>query len=50
MKAYEALLRIALVQPNNTDFQHFEESVKQRAFDHYNFSYGDEKVNLHVFR
>ena len=53
MVAYESMLRIALHQPNSTHYQDFEESVKQRAFDHYNFSYGEEKVrptavgNLH---
>ena len=44
MVAYESMLRIALHQPNGTHYQDFEESVKQRAFDHYNFSYGEEKV------
>ena len=48
MVAYESMLRIALHQPNGTHYQDFEESVKQRAFDRYNFSYGEEKVFSNV--
>ena len=48
MVAYESMLRIALHQPNGTHYQDFEESVKQRAFDHYNFSYGEAKVFSNV--
>ena len=45
MLAYESMLRIALYQPNSTNYQHFTEVVKQRAFDQYNFSYEqDEQV------
>ena len=43
-KAYEAMLKVALYQPNSTEFQEFSQNVKKRALEKYNFTFGQEKV------
>ena len=43
-QAYEALLRIALFEPNGPDYDEFSKQVKLRAEEEFNYTYGDEKV------
>ena len=43
-QAYEALLRIALFEPNGPDYDEFSKQVKLRAKEEFNYTYGDEKV------
>lgn len=46
-KAYEALLRVSLLEPTNQDFSKFAEDVRQRAKQHYNYTFSDgEEVIL----
>lgn len=47
-KAYEALLRVSLLQPTSPRFQDFADSVRQRAQSDYNytFSEGEEVSQL----
>ncbi|XP_029670932.1 atrial natriuretic peptide receptor 3-like [Formica exsecta] len=47
-KAYEALLRVSLLQPTTSRFQGFADSVRQRAQSDYNytFSEGEEVSQL----
>lgn len=40
-KAYEALLRVSLLQPTSPRFQDFAETVRQRAQTGYNYSFSD---------
>ncbi|XP_058797480.1 atrial natriuretic peptide receptor 1 isoform X1 [Phymastichus coffea] len=48
-KAYEALLRVSLLQPTSPRFQDFAESVRQRAQSDYNYTFSDgEEVNFFV--
>lgn len=37
--AYEALLRVSLLQPTSDRFQDFSENVKCRAQLHYNYTF-----------
>lgn len=50
-KAYEALLRVSLLQPTSPRFQDFADSVRQRAQSDYNytFSEGEEVSQLKYF-
>ena len=45
-KAYEALLRVSLLQPTSPKFQDFAETVRHRAQTDYNyyFSEGEEVI------
>ncbi|XP_055547938.1 atrial natriuretic peptide receptor 1 isoform X1 [Wyeomyia smithii] len=46
-KAYEALLRVSLLQPTSPTYQDFAEKVRQRAKRDYNYSFvEDEEVNF----
>ncbi|KAL0128806.1 hypothetical protein PUN28_003887 [Cardiocondyla obscurior] len=48
-KAYEALLRVSLLQPTSPRFQDFADSVKQRAQTDYNYTFSEgEEVNFFV--
>ncbi|CAH0381338.1 unnamed protein product [Bemisia tabaci] len=48
-KAYEALLRVSLLEPTSPKFQDFAEVVRQRAQNEYNYTYSDdEDVNFFV--
>ncbi|KYN34878.1 Atrial natriuretic peptide receptor 1 [Trachymyrmex septentrionalis] len=48
-KAYEALLRVSLLQPTSPRFQDFADNVKHRAQTNYNYSFlEDEEVNFFV--
>lgn len=40
-KAYEALLRVSLLQPTSPKFQDFADKVKQRALADYNYTFSD---------
>lgn len=42
-KAYEALLRVSLLQPTTDRFQEFTDEVKQRSFADYNFTISEEE-------
>lgn len=45
-KAYEALLRVSLLQPTTDRFQEFTDEVKQRSLADYNFTINeDEEVS-----
>ena len=44
-KAYEALLRISLYQPNGTHFRDFADEVRRRAKTDYGFDYRNEVVS-----
>lgn len=48
MDAYNALLRVALYEPNGTNFIQFSADVKNRSKSMYNFTYGSEKVKSSV--
>ncbi|KAJ8937178.1 hypothetical protein NQ314_012015, partial [Rhamnusium bicolor] len=46
-KAYEALLRVSLLQPTSDKFQDFADKVKQRSLDYYNYTISEgEEVNF----
>lgn len=46
-KAYEALLRVSLLQPTSPRFQDFADTVRQRAQTDYNYSFSEgEEVNF----
>ncbi|TGZ50130.1 Guanylate cyclase [Temnothorax longispinosus] len=48
-KAYEALLRVSLLQPTSPRFQDFAENVRQRAQTNYNYTFPEgEEVNFFV--
>ncbi|XP_070154305.1 atrial natriuretic peptide receptor 1 isoform X3 [Polyergus mexicanus] len=48
-KAYEALLRVSLLQPTTSRFQGFADSVRQRAQSDYNYTFSEgEEVNFFV--
>ncbi|XP_074660975.1 atrial natriuretic peptide receptor 1-like [Tubulanus polymorphus] len=47
-RAFEALLRVALYEPNSEEFQNFSDEVKLRAERDYNYTFGDEKVNFFI--
>ncbi|KAK0163436.1 hypothetical protein PV327_007117 [Microctonus hyperodae] len=48
-KAYEALLRVSLLQPTSPRFQDFADDVKIRAQTNYNYSFSDgEEVNFFI--
>ncbi|XP_046661172.1 atrial natriuretic peptide receptor 1 isoform X2 [Homalodisca vitripennis] len=48
-KAYEALLRVSLLEPKNKDFSKFVQDVKHRAKLHYNYTFSEgEEVNFFV--
>lgn len=55
-KAYEALLRVSLLQPTSDKFQDFADKVKQRSLEYYNYtiSEGEEvhkyKINKQKFK
>lgn len=40
-KAYEALLRVSLLEPSNKDFSKFAKDVKRRALEHYNYTFSE---------
>lgn len=40
-KAYEALLRVSLLQPTSPRFQDFADTVRQRAQTDYNYSFSE---------
>lgn len=40
-KAYEALLRVSLLQPTSDKFQDFADRVKERAYKDYNYTITD---------
>lgn len=42
-KAYEALLRVSLLQPTTDRFQEFTDEVKQRSLSDYNFTISEEE-------
>jgi atrial natriuretic peptide receptor A len=42
-KAYEALLRVSLLQPTSDQFQDFADRVKERAVRDYNYTISDEE-------
>lgn len=49
-KAYEALLRVSLLQPTTDRFQEFTDEVKERSWADYNFTINeDEEVRI-VYR
>lgn len=46
-KAYEALLRVSLLQPTSPRFQEFADKVKQRALQYYNYTFSEgEEVKI----
>ncbi|CAG5097745.1 Similar to Npr1: Atrial natriuretic peptide receptor 1 (Rattus norvegicus) [Cotesia congregata] len=48
-KAYEALLRVSLLQPTSPRFQDFAEDVRIRAQTNYNYTFSDgEEVNFFI--
>ncbi|KAL3842511.1 hypothetical protein ACJMK2_020515 [Sinanodonta woodiana] len=47
-EAFGALLKLSLHQPYGEEWNNFTLRVKQLAWENYNFSYGDEKVNVYV--
>ncbi|XP_012220390.1 atrial natriuretic peptide receptor 1 isoform X3 [Linepithema humile] len=48
-KAYEALLRVSLLQPTSPKFQDFAETVRQRAQSDYNYTFSEgEEVNFFI--
>lgn len=50
-KAYEALLRVSLLQPTSDKFQDFADRVKERAFKDYNYTITDgEEVREQTFQ
>lgn len=42
-KAYEALLRVSLLQPTSDKFHEFAEIVKDRALSDYNYTITDKE-------
>ncbi|XP_050514890.1 atrial natriuretic peptide receptor 1 [Diabrotica virgifera virgifera] len=45
--AYEALLRVSLLQPTSDKFQEFADKVKQRSMDDYNYTISEnEEINF----
>ncbi|KAK2579330.1 hypothetical protein KPH14_008282 [Odynerus spinipes] len=48
-KAYEALLRVSLLQPTSPKFQDFAEKVRHRAQTDYNYTFSEgEEVNFFI--
>jgi len=48
-KAYEALLRVSLLQPTSPKFQDFADSVRENALYDYNYTFGEgEEVNFFI--
>ncbi|EDS26635.1 conserved hypothetical protein [Culex quinquefasciatus] len=48
-KAYQALLRVSLLQPTSPSYQYFAEKVRQRAKRDYNYTFvEDEEVNFFI--
>ncbi|CAD7076674.1 unnamed protein product [Hermetia illucens] len=48
-KAYEALLRVSLLQPTSPKYQDFSEHVRERAFRDYNYTFSEaEEVNFFI--
>ncbi|XP_055592109.1 atrial natriuretic peptide receptor 1 isoform X2 [Uranotaenia lowii] len=48
-KAYEALLRVSLLQPTSPSYQDFANQVRQRAKKDYNYTFvEDEEVNFFI--
>ncbi|XP_068144161.1 atrial natriuretic peptide receptor 1 [Drosophila tropicalis] len=48
-KAYEALLRVSLLQPTSPKFQDFADNVRENALADYNYTFGeDEEVNFFI--
>lgn len=49
-KAYEALLRVSLLQPTSPRFQDFAENVRQRAQSDYNYTFSEgEEVSAMLY-
>lgn len=40
-KAYEALLRVSLLQPSSPKYQGFADNVKEMALKNYNYTFGE---------
>lgn len=40
-KAYEALLRVSLLQPSSSQYQGFAEKVREMALTNYNYTFVD---------
>lgn len=40
-KAYEALLRVSLLQPSSPKYQGFAENVRDMALHNYNYTFSD---------
>lgn len=59
-KAYEALLRVSLLQPSSPKYQGFAENVREMALRNYNYTFSDneeviyddtmEFISFHIFR
>lgn len=48
-RAYEALLRVSLLQPSSQKYEKFAEGVKRRAFVDYNYTFFEgEEVNFFI--
>ncbi|XP_034654604.1 atrial natriuretic peptide receptor 1 [Drosophila subobscura] len=48
-KAYEALLRVSLLQPTSPKFQDFADNVRENALYDYNYTFGEgEEVNFFI--
>ncbi|XP_002006469.3 atrial natriuretic peptide receptor 1 isoform X2 [Drosophila mojavensis] len=48
-KAYEALLRVSLLQPTSPTFQDFADNVRENALTEYNYTFGEgEEVNFFI--
>ena len=47
-KAYEALLRVSLLQPSSPKYQGFAENVREMALTNYNYTFSEgEEVGPH---
>lgn len=48
-KAYEALLRVSLLQPTSPTFQEFADNVRENALSEYNYTFNEgEEVNFFI--
>lgn len=47
-KAYEALLRVSLLQPSSPKYQGFAENVREMALRNYNYTFSDNEEVKHT--
>ena len=47
-KAYQSLLLLTVRQPDNVEYLHFAEEVKNRSKRDYGYEFGKDEVSLHI--